>query len=922
MPIIDIDGVGHVEVDSSFFKASPEEQKSYVEGIQRSYQAGHSSSDEAEQAAQSDASPSPAPAPAPVQDTPQAPQAPQAPQPTQPESSLSSALKYGLTDELPAALWGGAATLARSIAPSTLGTTADYFTKKAAADRQDMAQNYKRPDDVDTSPTRAFANQGAIAALRSLGYGAAENAGKIAPAIGAAFIPGIGIPLAASIGAVEGADQINEGKRAAGLEADKPFTGGDWANLAAQTAINAIPVGKVLPKELGAGAVQDFMRSAQLDSLLPAVQAGSNIAYRTAQSAGKQGMANLENNAALALQGGDVGSQADVARNAFDAALTGAAVHLPGELGAAAAKSGARLGQAARDASVVDRNALNELIAYHNGDIQADQLSPAAQQMQAARNLYAFIDPRTSAERGVNSTRMSDSIGSDLDLGVNQVTGMADSLKKIGKINGGVDSQGYDTIMSALKAAKQSNRTLASSGKGAGYTNGEIDNIRSLGLDPEVENTLIERLKTIDDASFNKKVMNQQTGSGKVLNAIGQTLLGNSGKAIGGIAYGVPGMAAGTLLDALGAGLRTAAAGRVKSIANSLGSKWDNAVGGGSAMPPIFRNMGSISRVMDKKGLQPTVTPQEVQSLLDSLQDIAGKAQAQRATRGSTPLGMRPQVSPQAAPQPQVAPQGQPQEQPQAQPQAPMQEAPQQATTQQAAPQAAPQPDPQQAPQPEPQSNQASPQFNLGNLDMSQFGQKAPGWMGSSGAGQQEPNSVRIRNLLANMVEAGKIPMDQYHFLMTNDHVGDNLGQIQGIINYLQALPDGGKAYAEATTRAEPGSAPKGYAKFVQDYDKAQQQRVKEATGTDQGTAPTDNKGNPIRSMFLYQQKAEQNARLASNIAALRPDLAEVAQQAHDARSKTAKRAIIEQFVAGLPKGKKAAARTLLTPLIKFGQEE
>ena len=917
MPIIDIDGVGHVEVDNSFFKASPEEQKSYVEGIQRSYQAGHSSSDEAEQAAQSDASPSPVPAP--VQDTPQASQAPQPTQPTQPESSLSSALKYGITDELPAALWGGAATLARSIAPSALGTTADYFTKKAAADRQDMAQNYKRPDDVDTSPTRAFANQGAIAALRSLGYGAAENAGKIAPAIGAAFIPGIGIPLAASIGAVEGADQINEGKRAAGLEADKPFTGGDWANLAAQTAINAVPVGKVLPKELGAGAVQDFMRSAQLDSLLPAVQAGSNIAYRTAQSAGKQGMANLENNAALALQGGDVGSQEDVARNAFDAALTGAAVHLPGELGAAAAKSGARLGQAARDASVVDRNALKELIAYHNGDIQADQLSPAAQQMQAARNLYAFIDPRTSAERGVNSTRMSDSIGSDLDLGVNQVTGMADSLKKIGKINGGVDSQGYDTIMSALKAAKQSNRTLASSGQGAGYTNGEIDNIRGLGLDPEVENTLIERLKTIDDASFNKKVMNQQTGSGKVLNAIGQALLGNSGKAIGGIAYGAPGMAAGALLDALGAGLRTAAAGRVKSIANSLGSKWDNAVGGGSAMPPIFRNMGSISRVMDKHGLQPTVTPQEVQSLLDSLQDIAGKAQAQRATRGSTPLGMRPQVSPQAAPpQPQQAPQGQSQA-------APVQETPQ------PAPQPAAQPMPQQAPvqeaqqaapQAAPEAAPSAPQFNLGNLDMSQVGQKAPGWMGSSGAGQQEPNSVRIRNLLANMVEAGKIPMDQYHFLMTNDHVGDNLGQVQGIINYLQALPDGGKAYAEATTRAEPGSAPKGYAKFVQEYDKAQQKQVKEATGTDQGTAPTDNKGNPIRSMFLYQQKADQNARLASNIAALRPDLAEVAQQAHDARSKTAKRAIIEQFVAGLPKGKKAAARTLLTPLIKFGQEE
>ena len=301
MPTLNINGQ-RVHVDDSFLKLSPEQQNSTVDEIARSLPKGGQSAPANDPASAPGNSPDlPQPSAAPV--LPATPQnAPQYDGSGASVGNLANALGNSVFRGLPAALENGASVIGRTVAPNAGKPLWDALQQRAEGNRQALAQSYQHPAGVDPSPSHALASGDFSGALRSIGYNAAESLGPTAAMLGAAAIPYVGLPAAAAMGGITAADNINQEKQAIGLPNADRLTGADAANVAAQTALNAVPV---VGKGLGsvsravAGVGQQFAKGAFGNAL----DAGS-----------------------LKAQGGNVGGISDLLRNATDAGINRAAV--------------------------------------------------------------------------------------------------------------------------------------------------------------------------------------------------------------------------------------------------------------------------------------------------------------------------------------------------------------------------------------------------------------------------------------------------------------------------------------------------------------------------------------------------------------------------------------------------------------------
>lgn len=875
-----IEGVGTVRVDDSFKSLSPDEQNSFVQHIVEQHAKGINSSSAAEP-------------------TPQAPSA-------TPKGGMLNAAEQSVSHGLFASLAGGAATLgetidrARGVQPgSIVGGLRDF----ANTQRQDIAQNYQRPSDVDPSPIHALSSGNIPAALRSAGYGAAENLGTTGAALGTGALALASAPIslpaagvAAGLGALEAADSVNEGRRAAGLQADQGLNGTDLANVGAQTVLNALPIGRVagsLARGVGRGLVTNEIRAAmasrtpELASRIAgnAGAAGADLAGTFAKGAGD----SLLNAGSEAEQGGNVGSAADVLRNAGDNGLNGLIQHAALATGAGAVQQGSaravhgtdliRLGSA-------NRAGLDALQDAQKNGTPIQNTAPEAQMVSRLVDALPFTADRRAAEGPNASIRpIQETIGSNRSEVAQTLNNTADNLKATKAIT----KQDYDALKKAITQAHNQNATAALSpvGDEGATLQTHMDRVANMDIDPEIKQQFLHGLGVLDTTAANKVK--------KRANPVFAPLLKNmTNKAV----YALPsilGVSAelhgGSALGGVGAGiLGGLAADRATGLAGRMGTKLDNYYGFG--MPDMLRNSGPLQRQAARMGIKPSVTGQSLNELENDTLNAAQNMQQQAGApfHRSAPIQARqaPVQQPQSAPTQTV--------------QAP---APTQAPTQ--APQAP------QAPQGPAQATMGSGvgiPFNLANINMQDAKRYNPGWMGAMS--ELEPNKTKLHNFLANLRDAGQLSPEEHQALATTDNIGDNLGHIQNLVSDLQEAGN----WNEATKRASGSTR----YDFLSAGGRRQQQTAQAARS---GDPLLDAQGNPIISPNLYDQRrvdndaARDRALSASN---MEPALVDVIHRTHQARTLAEKNRIVQGYIDAIPARRRAKAYATLRPLLDFGK--
>jgi len=711
---ISVPGMGTFTVDNSFGQLSPEQQQAQVN----------------EMIAHVQSSQTPTQSPAGAQQAPQA-------QPQQdtsgPSSGIGTAAWQGLIHGLPAALENGAATIGQTIEDRTGSTGLDGIVQglrsSAAENRQELAQNYQHPASVDPSITHALGQGNYLGALKSLGYNVAENAGTMGAQLGlagvgaAAAVPTLGLSLVPTV-AAEGAlaaDGIDQSKQAAGVKGTRGLSNGDMANLGVQTLMNSIP---------GAGAVarigNGFLKGA----------AGSGL-----------------NQFSDYAQGGNVGTLGDAVRNSVDAGITGAAL-----TGAGVAHGGAK--QLANDyvfdpisAGPEWRKGLAELQAARD---KKGPMTPAAQKVQTTLNANAFFDARRGAESADHGKLppLTDTIKGDLDQGKAQLASIFKGMRQAGPANGGVTPDQYDTLNNALKEAGNHNRNQAENGLDAGYTDTFRDKINALPLSPITKANILDRLSTINAASYNGKKMNSKPLAGRILQAAGSQILPLGAEVLGDTA-GV-GLHSGAAAFGLGAaafyGTKMAQHLAVDALANRAGAKVDDALG--RNVPPMLYAMAAKKRVADRAGIGPSVTPTDMQDMEDQWRAVGNNAATARTAAVQRLARLIPS-QPQNAPQ-QTAPAGQQQ--------------PPAAST---------------ATGPAPVAPSGTAAANLA-------GTRNPGWFGpitgTNGGAALETNPMRVRQFMKNLVTSGQMTQKEHDDLMSQDHIGDALGLLQNEIGRRQLM--------------------------------------------------------------------------------------------------------------------------------------
>lgn len=868
-------------MDDSFGQLSPEEQQQWVNEFAHNYgQQGPSQgpsqpTEPGQEQPEQDPSQGPSEATQAAPDNTQGEQ-PQTPQqaPSQAPSGLFDAAKASVLHGLPASLAGGLATLGRTLEDRTgmhgtvfgepmLDDAIAALTRAQANQKKAYGESYQHPADVDPSPIHALGQGHLLGSLKSLAYGTAENLGTTGAALGAgalaALNPEVSIPAlltSSALGTTLAADSVNEGRRASGLDADKPLTNTDLSNLAVQALINSSPL------RLG-GAGAGLSKGAQ-----SAMLAGGSFARGALDS--------LANSSSEAAQGGDVGGLKGASQAAFDNGLFSLGAHAAGS----AAGKVVETNQRALDQALVGseaRKGLSELAALQSNPDPDARLSPAAQKTQATIDLKAFVDPRAASQSKVNpNVHATDTIKSDLDTGVHQLKTIADYLKEAGPENGGVSKEDHEVLVKAIGEAARHNREQADYGADSGYSDTYRDRIRSMSLDPELKSAFLNRLAVLDTEAYNGKKKNTLKVAGPTINAALHNMP-NVGAALGvglGATHGALGAELGGVTGAaIGAGLRALQGRLLTHVARKAGDRVDTVLGIG--VPPALSRSGAIQRIAERKGLLPSVTPSELQNIEDSWRETIDDLRSNRQTRSKSAFSSKGPSK-----------------------------APLQGTQA-----------PSQGPSPGSPAPSQGPSMPLLNLAVAS--RRNPGWMGSRGAGAQEPNPVRIHNWLSNMRDSGQLSPDDYHYLTTTDHIGDALGRIQNLIGDLQSR--GLWEQASAPPKGASQAASQGPS---QGASTSQKGRDPNLQGASQAT-PLDAEGNAIKSLYLYQQKARQNAKARDNIKAVHPELSDIADDMHDAVLRDEKRKLMQDFLSSVKdEDLRKTYQLVLNPLTRFGKEK
>ena len=619
---LNIEGVGKVSVDSSFKDLSSDQQNAFVSHIAQQHAKGISSSE---------ATPAPA-------------------EPAQaPDGSLENAAVQSVIHGLPAALAGGAATIGQTIDERTgmkPGGLVGGLRNFANEQRQQLAENYQRPADVAPSASAALA-QGHIAeGLRSLGYGAAENLGTTGAALGggalalaSAPVSALGALAAGGVTALEAADSVNEGRRAAGLKADQGLTNTDLANLAAQTATNVIPGGR------GVGLLGALGR------------AGTTF--------GRAALDSAENAGSEAIQGGNVGTPEDVMQNAVDNGLNGLGQHVAARVAAGAGGVAADRAQRGADylrLSPQMRQGLQDLAAAQQSDTPIQNASPEAQAASRVVDSIPIIQTRRDAE-GANAAfrPIQETIGANRTELQQTLENIAGNLKQSGAIN----STDHKALVKAITQAHNQNATAAltpSGEEGAGLQT-HMDRVAQMDLDPEIKQQFLHGLGVLDTTAANKVKKRANPVWAPALKGVATNAFYSLPMALGVGGGAVHGMAGGAEGAILGAGLG-ALAGKAGQVAGNVGSRLDSYFGHG--VPDVLQRTGPVQRQMARLGVAPSVTGAGLQALEA---DTAQAAQERQAAAVSPFQRPRAPQAPQQAPQAQAAPQQPAQAAPQGEPQ-------------------------------------------------------------------------------------------------------------------------------------------------------------------------------------------------------------------------------------------------------------
>lgn len=209
MPIIEIDGVGRVEVDSAFAQKTPDEQRKIVEEI-ASQLRGSKPSLPSEQ----------------------------------PKTGLLDAAATSV-DSAKSLLGRGVHGLAEMAGQDSLARWGSDLAK--AGDQGVVQSRYQRPEDVAPSVAEGWRRDGLKGAAKAAVYGAAENAAPAAVGVGTGLAAAAGgaVPaLLAGAGAlgsgVMAAGSIAKEKEEKGL--DPKLNGMDLATAVASGALDLIPV--------------------------------------------------------------------------------------------------------------------------------------------------------------------------------------------------------------------------------------------------------------------------------------------------------------------------------------------------------------------------------------------------------------------------------------------------------------------------------------------------------------------------------------------------------------------------------------------------------------------------------------------------------------------------------------------------------
>jgi len=837
---ISVPGMGTFTVDNSFGQLSPEQQQAQVNEM-----IAHVQSSQAP--AQSPAGASQAATSQPQQDI------------GGPSSGIGTAAWQGLVHGLPAALENGAATIGQTIEDRTGSTGLDGIVQglrsSAAENRQELSRNYQHPASVDPSITHALGQGNYLGALKSLGYNVAENAGTMGAQLGlagvgaAAAVPTLGLSLVPTV-AAEGAlaaDGIDQSKQAAGVKGTRGLSNGDMANLGVQTLMNSIP-GEGAVARIGNG----FLKGA----------AGSGL-----------------NQFSDYAQGGNVGTLGDAIRNSVDAGITGAAL-----TGAGVAHGGAK--QLAND-HVFDpisagpewRKGLAELQAARNNK---GPMTPAAQKVQTTLNANAFFDARRGAESADHGKLppLTDTIKGDLDQGKAQLSTIFKGMRQAGPANGGVTPDQYDVLSNALKEAGNHNRNQAENGLDTGYTDTFRDKINALPLSPVAKANILDRLSTINAASYNGKKMNSKAFVGPLIRGMASQaipLLGEYGAEAG--ILGATGHAAPAIAGATGLfyGLNYLQKKAMSAVANKVGNSADVALGRG--LPPIMANIAAKRRLADRAGVGPSVTPGDIQALHDKWSTVGNNAAQARAAT----------VRRMAQPSPAAVPPGGPVATPPASVQTPPGPSPAPGLTPQSQ---AGSPPPQVAPA---AAAAPAPVAPSGTAAANLAGTRNPGWFGpitgTNGGSALEPNPMRVRQFMKNLVSSGQMTQQEHDDLMSQDHIGDALGLLQNEIGRRQLM---GTWQADS---AHPDAPDAGQ------------------------SAPRQE--NPVRNPQAYQAAIDEAHAARDHIATTYPALALAAHAIANQKGPSAKKAAMEEHVMHLESSDdRAAARAILSKLTTYGGKD
>ena len=483
MPIIEIDGVGKVEVDATFTKASPEEQSRIVEEI-------------ASQLKGSKPAQTPSAGP-------NSPQMQNKPPPA----------KTGIMDAASQSIDTAQELFGRGVAgvadAAGYQGVADWGRKVSQDNAAEVAASgYQRPDDVAPSVAEGWRHDGLSGASKAALYGAAESAAPAALGVGAgiaatAAAAGSGgtlIPaLAAGVGAVGSglmtAGSISKEKEEKGL--DPKLSGADLGAAVVSGALDLVPI-------QGGGYLLKAAKGVANDALTGFLQEALQMG-------------------AVQVDGGTY-----VPQEIGDRLLEGAVQGGVASTGIHAAKATVQApGAAIRGA----KNSYDHAHVRDAYNTNPDQVASEMRVQKLYEDRSATVDAYGARNDQQPASVIFKSVMDDLEGNLRDT---ARALKE----SGALDKAGEDVLKNAVSVAKRHNREPGIDGQGNDYFHTEMDKVSNLGLDQNTTSTLMDALRDLNTATANSKKMNMR-GPGEIW---GQRL---GGLAVGGLGHmAMPGIGA------------------------------------------------------------------------------------------------------------------------------------------------------------------------------------------------------------------------------------------------------------------------------------------------------------------------------------------------------------------------------------------